>query len=273
MKVLVTGGRGFVGKHLSDLLNKEGHQVYSFDLRDEQDIRDYEKIRQAIDIVRPDWIFHLAALTYVGESNDDPTRTFDINVNGTINLLEAVRKSGLKTRVLIASTSEDAGTLTPYGISKSTAQLIAESYINRYELPIVVTRTYSHTGAGKGEEMAESSFAKQIAEIEAGKREKLVHGDLGATRNFSDVRDVVEGYVKAIQQPAGVYELNPHRSNTMEEILNILKENSTQEIETEYTDKYSRKAPTKNHQELDWELTIPLEDSLKDLLSYWREQK
>src|SRR3954471_8463058 len=109
MKAIVTGSAGFVGQHLTKHLLEEGWEVKGFNLRDGQNILDYEFVRNALDVERPDAIFHLAAQAYVPESFANPKRTFEVNTIGSLNILEAVRQLGIKTRIHLAGTSEEYG--------------------------------------------------------------------------------------------------------------------------------------------------------------------
>src|SRR5260221_297614 len=108
-KALITGSKGFVGQHLTKLLLEEGWEVEGFNLRDGQDIRNFEFVRNALDISRPTHIFHLAAQAFVPESIDDPWRAFEVNTVGSLNLLEASKRLGIKTKILLAGTSEEYG--------------------------------------------------------------------------------------------------------------------------------------------------------------------
>ena len=210
MKALITGSKGFVGSHLKKHLEDEGWEVHGFNLRDGQDLNNYEHVRQAIDVLRPDVVFHLAAQAYVPESFTSPKRTFELNTIGSLNLLEAVKQLGVKTRIHMAGTSEEYGDsaygdgfiteetlpnpLSPYAISKLAMDKLGCLYAKSYNLDVVITRAFNHTGPGRGEMYAESSFAKQIVEIENGKRQFLEHGNLSSVRNYTDVRDIARAY-------------------------------------------------------------------------------
>lgn len=294
MKVLCTGTEGFVAKHLCTLLEEQGHKVYGFDLKKGGDIRDYESVRRAIDTVRPDYIYHLAALTYVPESFADPKRALEINAIGSLNVLEAVRKLGLKTKILLAGTSEEYGhspvvkdkvtekamlaPSSPYAVGKVAMDYMGQVYAGAYNMNIVVTRAYNHCGPGRGEEFAESAWAKQIVEIEKGTRKNLKHGNLESIRNYTDVRDIVRAYMAAIELPSGVYNICSERNVTMQEIMDILISKAKVPISTEVDQSlyrpndFSFKEPScKKLQKLvDWKPEIPLEQTLEDILEDWR---
>lgn len=286
MRYLVTGSSGFAAHHLIQELVKRGHDVLGLDIKNGEDIRDYERVRTLIETARPQRIFHLAALTYIPESFNDPHRAIDINIKGTLNILEAVRNSGTKARIMIAGTSDEYGdSLTfetcvlkpksPYAVTKVAADLLAQTY---KDLDIIVTRAFSHTGPGKPEFNAESSWAKQITEIEDGVRDKLYHGNLQAVRNFTDVRDMVKAYIEAIELPPGVYNICSEQNVTMQEVLDTLVKNARCEIKTEVDEKLYRtydfdyKNPNCDKFKVmtEWNPEISLDKTLSDLLDYWR---
>ncbi len=294
IRCLVTGHKGFVGTHLVRLLGKT-HQVFGLDLQDGEDIRDYETVRRVIDTVRPDKIFHLAAVAYVPESFLDPRRAIEVNTLGSLNILEAVRNLGLKTRIHLCGSSEEYGDigdetstteltlpnpLSPYSIGKLGMDYLGMLYGRMYGMNVVVTRTFNHTGPGRGEMYAESAFAKQIAEIELGDRKVLEHGDLAPTRNYTDVRDIVKAYALAIDLPNGVYNIASTQNVTMHEVLDILKSQATCEIPSNISRhlirpvEFSFKAPdsSKFRAMTGWTPEIALKYTLVDLLNYWRSE-
>lgn len=287
MKAVVTGSRGFVGLYLTDYLVGEGWQVGGLNLRDGYDIREYEAVRDFLDIHRPDVIFHLAAQAFVPESFANPQRTIEVNTLGSLNLLEAVRQLGLKTTVHLAGTSEEYGDAepnpsgalnpsSPYAVSKIAMDYLGQLYARAYGLHVVVTRAFNHTGPGRGEMYAESAFAKQIAEIEVGKRQVLEHGNLGATRNYTDVRDVVRAYALAPQLDTGVYNICSTQSVTMRTILDTLIGLARVKIPTREQESLKRpndfsfKEPSCSIP--GWKPTYALEQTLGDILNYWRER-
>lgn len=296
MKIAITGNLGFVGKHLEDYLISpngeftEGYtEVVGFDSKKGQDLLDYEQVRTWLDLQRPTHIYHLAAQAYVPESFINPRRAFEVNTMGSLNLLEAVRQLGLKTRILLAGTSEEYGNggpneedppnpLSPYAISKLAMDHIGRLYAKSYGMNVVVTRAFNHTGPGRGEQYAESAFAKQIVEIENGTRQVLKHGNLESIRNYTDVRDTVQAYVQAIELPSDVYNICSDQNVSMDEVLAMLCNSSDTDIQTEVdpnlyrpSDFSFKKPSCKKFTKLtDWKPEIKLEQTLSDLLNYWR---
>ena len=231
MNILITGITGFVGSHLwAELYLKKGDNVFGtkrWRSRTDNipsivnqiklmecDVTDAYAIDKVIEQSEPNIIHHLAVQSFVPASWANPKSTLETNIIGTLNILEGTRRSKLNPIVHICGSSEEYGlvradevpvsesnplpTLSPYGVSKVTADLLSIQYYLSYELKLVVTRAFNHTGARRGEVFVSSSFAKQIALIEKGKQEKLNHGNLDAIRDFTDVRDIVEAYYLAV---------------------------------------------------------------------------
>lgn len=295
-KAIVTGSAGFVGKHLTQHLLNEGWEAKGFNLRDGYDLLDYETVRNVLDIERPDAIFHLAAQAYVPESFMNPKRTFEVNTLGSLNILEAVRQLGIKTKIHLAGTSEEYGDaqygegiiteealpnpLSPYAISKLAMEQLGKLYAKSYGLHVVVTRAFNHAGPGRGEMYAESSFAKQIVEIELGRRDKLQHGNLESIRNYTDVRDIVRAYALAIDLPSDTYNICSDQNVSMLQILDMLTKSSLTDITTEVNPAlyrpadFSFKTPScdKFQKLTDWKAEIPLSQTLADVLQHWRER-
>lgn len=296
-KALVIGSMGFVGRHLTKELLGQGWEVKGFNLRDGQNILDYEFVRNALDVERPDAIFHLAAQAYVPESFANPKRTFEVNTIGSLNILEAVRQLGIRTRIHMAGTSEEYGDslygegltteltlpnpLSPYAISKLAMDHLGRLYAQSYGMDVVVTRAFNHAGPGRGEMYAESSFAKQIVEIELGRRKAVEHGNLDSIRNYTDVRDIVRAYVLAVDLPSGVYNVCSDESVTMDDVMDILITNSTADsIMTRVNSAlyrpadFSFKEPSceKFKGWTGWKPEYVLEQTMLDVLNHWREK-
>lgn len=295
MKALITGSYGFVGTHLSKLLLEDGWQVEGFNLRDGQDIRNFEFMRNALDVSRPTHIFHLAAQAFVPESIANPHRAFEVNTLGSLNLLEAVKQLGIKTKILLAGTSEEFGDtsaveepitemslphpLSPYAISKLAMDHLGRLYAH-YGLDVVVTRAYNHAGPGRGEMYAESAFAKQIVEVELGRRKIVEHGNLESVRNYTDVRDIVRAYKLAIELPSDVYSICSDSNVTMQSLMNSLVKQAKCRVKTQVNPNlyragdFSFKTPSceKFKDLTGWEAEIPLRQTMNDILTDWREK-
>ncbi len=317
MRVLITGITGFAGSHLAEYIleNQQGVEVFGtvrwrsrmdniLHLQNrlkliEADIKDIVSLKKALAESKPDRIFHLAAQSYVPFSWKSPTETFLINVIGQINLFEAILSLGLNPRIQVAGSSEEYGfvypgeipmkesnplrPLSPYAVSKVAQDLLGYQYHKSYGMRIVRTRGFNHTGPRRGEVFICSNFAKQIAEVEKGKREPVVHvGNLEARRDFTDVRDIVKAYWLCLEkgEDGEVYNIGSGKNHSMREILDILLSLSKINVRVEVDPQRLRPSDvpillsdsTKFMALTDWKPEIPLEKSLRDLLDYWRER-
>jgi len=242
-RVLVTGVTGFAGSHLVDyMLTRNDCEIFGIQrwrspLENVQhfmdkitlvecDLRDASSTRDTLERMRPDWIFHLAAQSFVPTSWSAPTESLTTNVLGQLNIFEAVRRIGLQCRIQIACSSEEYGMvyadelpiketnplrpLSPYAVSKVAQDLLAYQYWMSWKVDSVRTRGFNHEGPRRGPVFVASDFAKQIADIEKGLKPPVLHvGNLEARRDFTDVRDMVRAYWLALEkcEPGEVYNL------------------------------------------------------------------
>jgi len=314
MKALITGITGFAGSHLAELLLKENLEVYGIarwrsktdnidhireHLRIENaDIRDGYSLQKVMRKVKPDYIFHLAAQSFVLESWNSPLETLGTNILGCANLLEAVRLAGVDPTILVTGSSEEYGLVhpnetpiketnplrpqSPYGVSKVAEDLLSRQYHRSYEMKTIVTRAFNHTGPRRGEVFVTSSFAKQIAEIEKGKEPKIYAGDLSPKRDWTDVRDVVKAYwlVVKLCTPGEVYNICSGQAWSIREMLFTLCTLTDADVET--VEDPDRMRPSdipillgdcsKFMEQTGWVPEISFEDTMRDLLNYWRER-
>mgnify|MGYP000391296928 CR=1 FL=1 len=302
MRVLITGHTGFVGKHLAALVADEGHAVSGLSLTTGCDIRDYEHVRELVEAYEPDEIHHLAAQAYVPEANTDPRRGFDVNLIGTLNLLEAVRHTGCRARVHIAGTSEEYGydyggsilneatacrPTSVYGVTKLAAGQLGLAYSRIYGIPVVHTRAFNHTGPGHQARYAIPSFARQIALAEQAvaegrSRPPITHGNLHAVRDYTDVRDVVRAYRVAIRQNPGVYNVCTSHTRSLSSILDgLISLSDTPMVAVPDEALYRPGMETGDaplfYPQADklinagWQPQIKWHRTLADILGYWRE--
>lgn len=295
MKAFITGNKGFVGQHLTKLLETEGMDVHGFDITDGKDITDYQLLHDTLKELRPDYIFHLAAVTSVASSFEEPLACMATNVGGSTNLLEAVRRLDLDCRVLLASSTEvyspaqddtplDVGSAvqprTPYGVSKLSMEQLGAIYASSYKMDVVVTRTNNHTGPGQDGPFAVTSFARQIVDIEKGKQDILRHGDLSSFKSYLDVRDVVKAYRIAIDLEPYVYNIASDTNIEMQVLLDRLVAQAKVPVKTSketslirpYAPDKTLYKPSSKLKEAGWEQEYNLERTLQDVLEYWRNK-
>ncbi len=317
MKVLITGITGFVGSHLAEYcLGRDDdvevvgihrwrsrrenidHLGDSIDLR-ECELRDPASVMNLLDDVRPERIFHLAAQSYVPTSWNSPGDTLANNVLGQVNIFEAMRELDLDASIQIAGSSEEYGLvhpheapigednplrpLSPYAVSKVAQDTLAYQYHQSYGLKAIRTRAFNHTGPRRGDVFVTSNFAKQIVDIETGKRDPVIHvGDLTPERDFTDVRDIVRAYWLCLEhcEPGEVYNVASGKAYRIQEVLDILLSHTDADIEVREDPARLRPSDVplllgdnrKFCEATGWEPEIPFEQTAKDLLDYWREQ-
>jgi GDP-4-dehydro-6-deoxy-D-mannose reductase len=265
----------------------------------EADLRDYTSIHQVLEEVEPDAIFHLAAQSFVPTSWRAPAETLSTNIIGQTHIFEAVRALQQDPVIQIAGSSEEYGLvlpdevpiketnplrpLSPYAVSKVAQDLLAYQYHQSYGLKTVRTRGFNHTGPRRGDVFVTSNFAKQIASIEAGLQDPVIRvGNLESVRDFTDVRDTVRAYWLAVEKgrPGEVYNIASGRETTIRQLLDNLVELSQTQVEVEVDPERLRPSDvevligdaSKFHADTGWEPTIPLEQTLEDLLDFWRER-
>lgn len=316
MRILITGITGFVGSHLAEYALSRGDvEVYGtvrWRSRTENiegildrvhlvdcDLRDAVAVRKTLEEIKPEYIFHLAAQSYVPTSWKAPAETLFTNIISELNLLEAMRDLDLEARIQVAGSSEEYGLvfehetpitednplrpLSPYAVSKVAQDMLAYQYHRSYGLYTVRTRAFNHEGPRRGHVFVTSNFAKQIAEIEKGKKEPVIEvGNLNARRDFTDVRDMVKAYWLALEkgEPGEVYNIGSGRAVTIREMLDILLSFTDREIEVRPVPERMRPSDvellvcdcSKFRALTGWKPEIPLEKTLKDTLDYWRER-
>ncbi|MEO0025285.1 MAG: GDP-mannose 4,6-dehydratase [candidate division WOR-3 bacterium] len=316
MKYLITGITGFAGSHLAEYLlslgNGEVHGTIRWRSRTENidhlrdriqlhdcDLRDSYSVNRLIASVKPDRIYHLAAQSFVPMSWAAPAETFVTNVIAQINLFEAVRAAGCDCRIQIACSSEEYGLvlpdevpiketnplrpLSPYAVSKVAQDLMGYQYHQSYKMFIIRTRGFNHTGPRRGHVFVTSNFARQIAEMEKGRREPVLHvGNLDAVRDFTDVRDTVRAYYLILENgvPGEVYNVATGRGYRIAEVVDILRSHARVKFEVRQDPGRMRPSDvqlligdaTRLRTATGWEPQIPFEQTLVDLLNYWRER-
>lgn len=310
MRVLITGINGFVGSYLSEALVKKGVKVFGTirpgsnldyvkdfekDLNlQECELLDKSSIEKFIKDVTPDQIYHLAAL--VQSHSVLPRDVYENNIFGQLNILEVIREQNLNTRVLLVGTAHEYGAakenespikedhaLNPirsYGASKASQSLMGFQYFKEFGLDIIRTRSFNHAGARRIDSFVEGAFARQIAEIEAGKKEPLILvGNLDSKLDFSHAKDVCNGYITLMEkgESGEVYNVGSGVPHSIKELLDTLLSFSTVKVEIKSDPERFRPnevfyADVSKLKALGWEPKYSFEEMLKETLEWWREQ-
>jgi GDP-mannose 4,6-dehydratase len=323
--VLITGITGMVGSHLADyLLKKTNWNIYGLcrwrspldnvehllPIANEKnsrikfvnaDLNDYSSLIKAVEISKPDYVFHLAAQSYPLTSFVEANITLDTNIIGTYNLLNSIKQLQINPLIQVCSSSEVFGRVkknklpidencsyhpaSPYAISKVGTDLIGRYFYEAFKLRVLVTRMFTHTGPRRGDVFAESSFAKQISLIEAKKIAPIIKvGNLSSLRTYADVRDAVRAYYLLLTknpEPGEVYNIGGAYTCTVGEVLKFLLSKTRIKNIKIIKDK-NRMRPidadlqipnTKKFRlHTGWKPEIKFEKTMIDLLDYWREK-
>ena len=306
-KALITGMSGFVGHYLKMALELKGYLVYGTCLPGEayekfpqyyaMNLLDNDQVISVIKDCRPDEIYHLAGQSSVALSWSKPALTMNINVNGTINLLEAIKEFCPNTKILIVGSSDEYGPVkkencpvneehqlnpvSPYGISKMTQEKIAQIYAKAYGLNVLMVRPFNHIGAMQAKGFVVSDFASKVAAIEKGEIEPVLKvGNLHSYRDFTDVEDVVEAYTLLLDKGVSgeVYNVGSGKAVEIQEVLNTLVNMSNKHITVEIDEKLYRPVDVplvvcdnkKLKQATGWEPKKDLKNTLLETLNYWR---
>lgn len=309
-KALIIGAAGFVGSYLIDHIQK--HCIWSIvvtkmpqerltlqgaDVCD-LDIMDPAAITELLEEKRPDYIFHLAAQSSVAVSWKNPGLTVDVNIKGSLNVLDAVRKLDYKPRVLLIGSGEEYGHLRQdevpvgednvlrpgniYAATKACQNMLGAIYARAYGMDVLMVRAFNHVGPNQSPVFVVADFCRQAAEIELGMREPVIRvGNLSARRDFSDVRDVVRAYAALMEKgKAGeTYNVGAGKAVEIRRILDMILSLAKKEIRVE-TDPARMRPVDVPVIEADirklqactgWRTEIPLEKTIEETLNYWRE--
>ncbi len=309
-KALIIGAAGFVGNYLIDHIQKNciwsitvtkmKHECISrngVDIRD-LNILNYDEVKTLINDVRPDYIFHLAAQSSVALSWENPALTVDVNIKGSLNVLNSIRELDYKSKILLIGSGEEYGlvkeseipivednTLRPgnlYAVTKACQNMIGNLYAKAYDMHVMMVRAFNHIGPNQTPQFVVADFCKQVAEIEAGKREPVMRvGNLAAKRDFTDVRDVVRAYVILIEKgiPGEIYNVGSGKAISIQEILNKIIQLSSISVSVEVDPAKMRPVDVpvieadirKLNECTGWSPQITLDSTLKETLDYWRE--
>ena len=294
-RVLVTGARGFVGRYLVEHLEQTGADVTGWG-RQHVDLLDRKAVARAMAELRPSVVYHCAGAAHVGQSFDNIADTLAANVLGTHHVLDALRHAGVSARVLITGSSlvyrqsdralkeeDPTGPVTPYAVSKLAQEMLGQRGIKEDRQQVLLTRPFNHTGPRQDPTYAAPTFAQQIAMIERGRmRPEIIVGNLEASRDLHDVRDTIRAYTTIVErgEPGRVYNVCSGQAFKIRDVLDRLVAMSR--VLVTVTVDPARYRPCDNlvvwgdrsriERELGWKPEIPLDQTLADLLDYWRKE-
>ncbi|HUA95073.1 MAG TPA: GDP-mannose 4,6-dehydratase [Acidimicrobiales bacterium] len=293
MRALITGGKGFVGTWLADHLRRCGDEVIAIDI--ETDITDQGALDPVVAAAAPDAVYHLAARTHVGESWKVPAEVLAVNVLGTAAVLAASRQVPGDPKVVVVSSAEIYGSVrpeqlplgegapvapvTPYAASKAAAEQVALQAWRGYRQPVVVVRPFNHVGPGQAPTFAVSALARRIVEARRVGAGTLAVGTLSTRRDFTDVRDVVQAYRLLVEhgEPGAVYNVCSGHDVAVSEVASRLLELAGADLELVTDPELVRPVdvpvlrgdPALLEAATGWKPSIPLDDTLRDVLDYW----
>ncbi len=312
MQTLIIGAAGFVGGYLIDHLlgtshgalavTKMPHETLSgtsVDVHD-LDLLDKDAVTELIDRLRPDRIYHLAAQSSVALSWKNPGLTVDVNIKGTLNLLEAIRSSkDYHPRILLIGSGEEYGYIRPeetpvsentlprpgniYAATKASQNMLGSIYARAYHMDIVMVRAFNHIGPNQAPIFVVADFCRQVAQIEAGKKEAVMSvGNLESMRDFTDVRDVVKAYALLIEKGRSgeTYNVGSGHAVSIHQILSMILRHSTVPVHVRQDPARLRPSDIpiieadirKIREATGWAPAIPLEQTITETLNYWRNQ-
>lgn len=306
-KILITGGMGFVGKYLiTQLLSEEVHVTR---LENEPDCNVFAEchvldicnssaVDNLVKLIKPDIIYHLAGQSSVAVSWKNPQLTVDVNIKGAVNLLEAVRKYSPESKVLLVGSSEEYGFIgdkpvnendvsSPaniYAVTKYSQEMLGKVYYNAYGIKTVMTRSFNHIGAGQLPVFVISDFCRQAVRIEKGLSEPVIRtGNIEVMRDFTDVSDIVRAYIKLAEcgRYGEVYNVGSGNAVSIKFMLDIILSMTDAEISVEKDPARYRPADvmkieadiSKITADTGWKPEIPLEETIKSIMDYWRENE
>ena len=268
-------------------------RIYDLDILNKNDIV------ELLYAIRPDYIFHLAAQSSVSEAWKNPALTIDVNIKGSVNVMDAVRELYYKPRMVIIGSGEEYGHIeeddTPihegvklrpgniYAATKACQNMIGSIYSKAYDMELMLVRAFNHVGPGQSPIFVVSDFCKQVAEIEKGLREPVMYvGNLAARRDFTDVRDVVRAYgLLALKGRAGeTYNVGSGKAMEIRAVLDMIISMSSAKIEVMVDPNKIRPVDVpiieadirKINEETGWKPEIPFSQTVKEILDYWRER-
>lgn len=311
MNAMIIGAAGFVGPYLAQAIEENmSCDVIATKLPQEKldipdakiidlNILDEEQLFSTLEKEHPDYIFHLAAQSSVALSWKNPSLTVNINIQGAVNLLNAIRELDYNPKVLIIGSGEEYGRIKPdevpiteenalhpgnvYAVTKVCQNMMATLYSQAYGMNIVLTRSFNHIGPMQRPTFVVADFCKQVVQIEKGLQEPVMKvGNLAAKRDFTDVRDVVRAYCLLIEKgkPGETYNVGSGHAIAIQKILDMIIKQSGKEIKVEVDPAKLRPIDvpiieadtTKIKRDTGWKPNISIEQTISETLDFWRSQ-
>jgi len=292
-KLLLIGGTGFVGSHIRAMPHSP---YFCVGTGQELDVRNTERLKDFILSERPDYVVHLAAITTVGESFSNPQETYNINFGGTLNVLTALREARFKGRMLYVGSSDVYGSISefelpvsedrplrprsPYAVSKVAAEALCYQWSQTENFEIICARPFNHIGPGQSERFAIADFARQISAIRLGLSEPIIHvGDIDTTRDFTDVRDVIDAYFLLLECGCNgeIYNVCSGIERSMRSLIKRTCELA--EVRVELRTDVARFRPSEQRRvrgcntklvaHTGWQPKYSLDQTLSEILSFW----
>ena len=301
-RLLVTGAHGFVGSTLWRMAEAEPDRVHweLIAAPSTFEIRDVAQTRELIAATAPDAVLHLAAISNVPESLRDPRATLEVNLLGTLNLLQALKLHRFGGPMVYVGSADVYGAVppselpideqrrpaprNPYGVSKLAAEALCYERSVTEGIDIRLARPFNHIGPGQSEAFAIASFARQIAEIKERRREPVVDvGDIDVTRDFTDVRDVIRAYLLLLEEGLSgeIYNVCSGTERSVRSLIERLGELAGVELRIRQDparvrpgeQRRVRGSPEKIRRATGWTATVPLDQTLSAMLDHWGENK
>jgi len=311
-RVLITGIAGAGGSYLAEYILSNEKKVKIFGLYRSSgyikilkkkykkeitffkvDLNNFRKTLNILKKIKPDLVVHLASDARVRKSFDEPIIVIKNNINIMLNLLDSIRVSKIKPIILVCSTSEVYGKVkkkefpitekhimkpvNPYSISKSFQDLVSQMYYETYNLKIIITRMFSYINP-RAKFLFQTAFARQIVDIEKGRKKVLIHGNLNSVRNFIDIEDAMEAYwlVAKRGKIGEIYNIGGKKVLSVKKFLDELKKRSHKKIKTRLDKKLLRPSDVnyqiadsrKFYKHMNWQPKVNFDDSLTNLLIY-----
>lgn len=312
-RILVTGASGFVGSHLVEHLKNLGHEVFGTTFAQSSwleetigldhvkvvNLTNAEEVSHLVAAIKPDWIFHLAAIASVGDSFAKALEVMENNTKVQFVMLEAVRQHSPQSRILCVGSATEYGPLphqngenisetaplypnSPYAVSKMTQDYLSLSYFLAYKVDVIRVRPFNQIGPRQTGQFAVPAFAQQIVQIERGQQDTLKVGNLEAIRDFTDVRDAVRAYVLLMEkgESGEVYNIGSGKGVSLQSVVDELRAMAKTDIMVQRDEARIRPvdvavftADVTRLKSLGWQAEVLLQQSLRDILEYERKQE